>query len=99
VTLADALLYLSVPRVLGIHPETGETITASVGRFGPYIVHQKDFRSLKGEDSVYTIELPRALEILREPKKPGRRGFARKKSIAAPALKKKKVVRRSATKQ
>lgn len=77
VTLEDALKYLSLPRVLGNHPDTGEPITASVGRFGPYIVHESDFRSLKTDD-VYAIELPRALEILAEPKK--KRGFAKKKS-------------------
>jgi DNA topoisomerase-1 len=76
VTLEDALKYLSLPRALGAHPETGETITANVGRFGPYIVHQKDFRSLK-QDDVYKIELPRALEIFKEEKK--KRGWARKK--------------------
>ncbi|MBC7836838.1 type I DNA topoisomerase [Acetobacteraceae bacterium] len=76
VTLEDALTYLSLPRVLGNHPETNEPITANIGRFGPYIVHQKDFRSLKTDD-VYKIELPRALEILKEEKK--KRGFARKK--------------------
>lgn len=76
VTLEDALKYLALPRVLGTHPETGEPITASIGRFGPFIVHQKDFRSLKTDD-VYTIELPRALEIFKEEKK--RRGFAKKK--------------------
>ncbi|MBX4199893.1 type I DNA topoisomerase [Candidatus Parcubacteria bacterium] len=75
VTLEDALKYLSLPRVLGKHPDTGETITANIGRFGPYIVHQKDFRSLKTDD-VYTITLEHALEILKEPKKA--RGFARK---------------------
>ncbi|OHA99758.1 MAG: DNA topoisomerase I [Candidatus Zambryskibacteria bacterium RIFCSPLOWO2_02_FULL_39_26] len=75
ITLQDALKYLSLPRVLGVHPETGEKITASIGRFGPYIVHQKDFRSLKNDD-VYTIELPRALEILKEEKK--KRGFKKK---------------------
>ena len=77
VTLDDALHYLSLPRVLGTHPETGETITANVGRFGPYIVHQKDFRSLKTDD-VYKITLDRALEMLKEEKK--RRGFAKKKA-------------------
>jgi DNA topoisomerase-1 len=76
VTLEEALIYLSLPRVLGNHPDTNEPITASIGRFGPFIVHQKDFRSLKVDD-VYTIELPRALEILKEVKK--KRGFARKK--------------------
>jgi len=76
VTIEDAKKYLSLPRVLGNHPETGEPISANIGRFGPYIVHQKDFRSLK-EDDVYTITLERALEILKEEKK--KRGFGRKK--------------------
>ena len=75
VTLADAVHYLSLPRVLGKHPESGEPISANVGRFGPYIVHQKDFRSLKTDD-VYKITLERALEIFKEEKK--KRGFARK---------------------
>ena len=68
VTVADAEKYLSLPRVLGKHPETGEDITASIGRFGPFIVHDGDFRSLK-KDDVYTIKLDRALEILAEEKK------------------------------
>ena len=79
VTVEEAAVYLSLPRVLGKHPETGEPITANIGRFGPYIVHQKDFRSLKTDD-VYKIELPRALEIFKEEKK--KRGFARKTKAA-----------------
>lgn len=71
VTLKDALTYLSLPRELGLHPQTGKMITANIGRFGPYIVHDGDFRSLK-KDNVYAIELRRALEILKEEKK--RRG-------------------------
>lgn len=80
VTLDEALHYLSLPRVLGAHPETGKDITASIGRFGPYIVHDGDFRSLKTDD-VYKITFERALEILKEPKK--RRGFAKKKTASA----------------
>jgi len=76
VTIEDAVKYLSLPRVLGDHPKSGEPITASIGRFGPYIVHESDFRSLKTDD-VYTIELPRALEILAEEKK--KRGAKKKK--------------------
>jgi DNA topoisomerase-1 len=72
ITLEQALKLLSLPRELGRHPETGEMISANVGRFGPYVVHQKDFRSLK-QDDVYTIPLERALEIFKEPKKFGRR--------------------------
>jgi DNA topoisomerase I len=77
VTLEDALTYLSLPRVLGVHPVTNEPITASVGRFGPYIVHEKDFRSLK-KDDVYTITLERALEILAEEKKVRKGRFTKK---------------------
>ena len=80
ITLEDALTYLSLPRVLGEHPQTGEKISANVGRFGPYIVHQKDFRSLKSPDDVYTVTLPRALEIFAEEKKVRRGGFAKKKT-------------------
>ena len=73
VTVDDAAQYLSLPRVVGTHPETGEDITASIGRFGPFVVHQGDFRSLKGTDSPYDITLERALIILAEEKK-GRKG-------------------------
>jgi DNA topoisomerase-1 len=81
ITLEEALKYLSLPRELGKHPETGEMISANIGRFGPYIVHQKDFRSLKTDD-VYKVTLERALEILKEPKKVGRRGRWRKSASA-----------------
>ena len=72
ITMKDALKYLSLPRVLGTHPETGKEITANIGRFGTYVAHDGDFRSLK-TDNVYEIELPRALEIFKEEKK--KRGF------------------------
>jgi len=68
VTLADALVYLTLPRDLGVHPETNEPIIANIGRFGPYIGHKGDFRSLKGADNPYEITLERALEILKQPK-------------------------------
>lgn len=69
VTLEDAVHYLLLPRELGRHPETGEPIMANTGRFGPYIGHAGDFRSLKGADNPYTITFERALHILKEPKK------------------------------
>ena len=80
VTLEDALKYLSLPRILGTHPETGKDIIANIGRFGPYVMHDGDFRSLKKDsgDDVHTIELPRALEIFKEEKKVGRRGRKKK---------------------
>ncbi|MEI7512365.1 MAG: type I DNA topoisomerase [Candidatus Uhrbacteria bacterium] len=67
-----ALLILSLPRLLGVNPASGKEIRAGLGRFGPYIVHDGDFRSLKKEDDVLTVELPRALELLATPK--GTRG-------------------------
>jgi len=68
VTVEDAVKYLSLPRNLGKHPKTENDIVASIGRFGPYIEHDGDFRSIKHDD-IYTIELERALEILSEEKK------------------------------
>lgn len=70
VTLEDALTYLALPRELGIHPETNEPVIANIGRFGPYIGHGGDFRSLKAKDNddPYTITFERALEILKQPK-------------------------------
>jgi DNA topoisomerase-1 len=74
ITLEQAIGLLALPRLLGVHPETGAKIKASLGRFGPYIVHDqgkegKDYRSIKGEDDVLTITLERALQMLAEPKK------------------------------
>ncbi|WP_138498257.1 type I DNA topoisomerase [Nostoc sp. PA-18-2419] len=74
VTLEMAVGLLALPRTLGVHPVTGSKIQASLGRFGPYIVHDqgkegKDYRSLKAADNVLTISLERALELLSEPKK------------------------------
>jgi DNA topoisomerase-1 len=74
VTLDMAVGLLSLPRTLGVHPETGGKIQAGLGRFGPYVVYDqgkegKEFRSLKSTDNILTIELDRALELLAEPKK------------------------------
>jgi len=63
-TIELALQLLSLPRTLGEHPESGKTVRASVGRFGPYIVHDGNYASLKKEDNVLEVELPRALELL-----------------------------------
>jgi DNA topoisomerase-1 len=73
VTLDIALQLLALPRNLGAHPETERPIKVGLGRFGPYVVHDQgkdgqDFRSLKAEDSLFTITLERALELLSAPK-------------------------------
>jgi DNA topoisomerase-1 len=69
ITFEQALKFLELPRTLGTHPESGEPIMANTGKFGPYIAHAGDFRSLKGADNPYDITLERALAILKEPKK------------------------------
>ena len=68
VTLDMAVMYLLLPRELGSHPTTGEPIIANTGKFGPYLAHAGDFRSLKGGDDPYTVTYERALEIYKEPK-------------------------------
>lgn len=68
IELAAAVKLLSLPRDLGLHPESGKMVSANNGRFGPYVMHDGEFRSLKKEDDVYTVELARAIEILNEPK-------------------------------
>ncbi len=70
-TLADALRFLSLPRELGINTITGKPVTANTGRFGPYIAHDGEFRSLKKADP-YTVTFEEALAILAEPKQPPR---------------------------
>jgi DNA topoisomerase-1 len=77
ITIADAEKFLSLPRILGAHPDTGKNIIANRGMFGPYVMHDGDFRSLK-KDDVFDISHERALEILKEPKKVGRGRFKKK---------------------
>jgi DNA topoisomerase-1 len=77
VTLEMALGYLALPRVLGEHPTTAKKVRAGTGPFGPYVVHDGDYRSLKGEDDVLTVSLDRALQLLAEPKRPSRTAAAR----------------------
>ena len=69
VTLELALKLLALPRDVGPHPEDGEIITANNGRFGPYIKHGKEYKSLAPDDDVLTIGLNRAVVLLAEPKK------------------------------
>lgn len=68
VTIAVATKLLMLPRDLGPHPDDGESVIANTGRFGPYVGHHREFRSLKGDDNPYTVTLERALELLKQPK-------------------------------
>ncbi len=72
VTLQDALKLLSLPRVVGVDPTSGEEITAQNGRYGPYLKRGTDSRSLATEDQMFTVTLDEALKIYSEPKRSGR---------------------------
>ncbi|MEI7543483.1 MAG: type I DNA topoisomerase [Mycobacteriaceae bacterium] len=76
VTLEDALMLLSLPRLVGVDPANGEEITAQNGRYGPYLKRGTDSRSLAGEDQIFGITLDEALKIYAEPKRRGRQGAA-----------------------
>jgi DNA topoisomerase-1 len=68
VSIEAALRWLSLPRTLGTHPDDGAEVRAGIGRFGPFVVHGNDFRSLEKTDDVYTVDLGRALDLLSRPK-------------------------------
>lgn len=81
VDLELALKLLELPRSLGNHPETGKEIKAGVGRYGPFVVHDGTFASLKRTDNVLDIELDRAVELLSEKKKKSNRKSAAIKEL------------------
>jgi len=75
ITLDDALKLLSLPRVVGIDPESGDPITAQNGRYGPYLKRGTDSRTLPSEDAMFDVTLAEALAIYAQPKR-GRGGSA-----------------------
>lgn len=83
ITIEDAKQLLQLPRELGVDPTDGEVISAANGRYGPYIVKGKDFRSIDSEEQLLTITLDEAIKIYELPKV-FRRGGARNMSAAGP---------------
>jgi DNA topoisomerase-1 len=76
-TLDQAVQLLALPRALGSHPDDGKAIVANFGRFGPYIKHNDQYRSLPSEASVFEITLDEAVELFRQPKSSRRQASAR----------------------
>ncbi len=74
--LETALKLLSLPRVVGVDPESGSDITAQNGKFGPYLRKGTDSRTLSSEDQIFSLTLEEALEIYTQPKYGGRRTAA-----------------------
>ncbi|MCX7355499.1 MAG: type I DNA topoisomerase [Alphaproteobacteria bacterium] len=78
--LETALKLLSLPRQVGVHPESGKTITAAIGRFGPYILHDGTYRSVESAEDLFTIGVNRAVDMLAEAPK---RGGTRLRTVGA----------------
>jgi DNA topoisomerase I len=76
VSYEDALKLLSLPRVVGVDPESETEITAQNGKFGPYLKRGTDSRSLESEEQIFDLTLEQALEIYKQPKYGGRRTAA-----------------------
>ena len=82
-TYDKAIALLSLPREVGLHPETGKPITASIGRYGPYISHEGQYANLETPDEVFDIGINRAVTVLAEKQaKGGSRRAATPKAIA-----------------
>jgi DNA topoisomerase I len=65
ITLEEAMELFKLPRNLGV-ADNGEDVTVGVGRFGPFVKQGSTYASLKPEDDPYTIELPRAVQLVQE---------------------------------
>jgi DNA topoisomerase-1 len=73
ITLEIALKLLSLPRELGVHPQTQQPVIVTNGRFGPYVKSGDDTRSLPAGVSPLDLTLEAALELLAQPKAARRR--------------------------
>ncbi|MGD9738170.1 MAG: type I DNA topoisomerase [Bauldia sp.] len=73
IDLDTALSLLSLPREVGIHPESGKAITAGIGRFGPFVQHDGTFANLDSVEEVFSVGLNRAVTLIAEKKQGGGR--------------------------
>ncbi|MCA9081746.1 MAG: DNA topoisomerase I, partial [Planctomycetaceae bacterium] len=71
VDLDTALKLLELPRRIGHHPEDNKVVNAGIGRFGPYVQHSGRYKSLDATDDVLTINMDRAVELLKQVKARG----------------------------
>lgn len=79
-SLEDALRLLSLPRQVGVHPDTGKTIVAGLGRYGPYLKMGTEYRNLADQELLFTVTLEEAVAVMNRPK-------TRRGGRAAPPLK------------
>jgi len=69
--LNTAIQLLGLPRKLGFNPENNKTVSAGIGMYGPYILHDKKYKALEKTDNILDIELERALELIAKPTQRG----------------------------
>lgn len=74
--LDKALQLLSLPREVGPHPEDGKMITAGIGRYGPFVLHEGTYANLTSPDEVFSVGINRAVDALAEKRAKGGRGRA-----------------------
>ena len=74
IDIGRALTLLSLPREVGIHPETGKPIEANFGRYGPYLRHDGKYANLENADDVFDVGLNRAVVLIAEKEAKGGRG-------------------------
>ena len=86
--LNTAIQLLGLPRKLGFHPETNKTVSAGIGMYGPYILHDKKYKALEKTDNILDIELEKALELI---SKPTQRGNATLKNFGEHPTEKKNI--------
>ena len=66
--LNTAIQLLGLPRRLGKNPENDKVVSAGIGMYGPYILHNQQYRALEKQDNILDIDLERALELIKKPK-------------------------------
>jgi len=84
-TLERALQLLKLPREVGIHPESGKPITAGIGRYGPFVLHDGTYANLPDVEEVFTVGLNRAVDLIAQKAAGGGR-FARGNRAAPAAI-------------
>jgi DNA topoisomerase-1 len=110
VTLEKALALLALPRLVGMHPETGKKIEAGIGRFGPFLKHDNTFTSIPKDEDLMTIGMNRAVDLIAEKarktaekiasgKMPAKKAPAKKATAKKPAAKKPAAKKKAAPKK
>jgi DNA topoisomerase-1 len=69
-----ALALLSLPRDVGQHPESGKMISAGIGRYGPFVLHDGTYANLESVEDVFSIGINRAVSVIAEKQSKGRAG-------------------------